>query len=110
MMAQVNATQFPHELIRVESFAEVAAADGLVHETSQEPTPFAFHPEDAIANWTFDVVELEESRGDGTSARQAGALGPARSQRPIGGTTARDRTGVDPQEPIDERSPNLQVS
>jgi hypothetical protein len=32
-----------------------------------------------------------------------------RSQRPVGGTSARDRTGVDPQEPIDERSPDLQT-
>ncbi len=32
-----------------------------------------------------------------------------RSQRPVGGTSARDRSGVDPQEPIDERSPDLQT-
>lgn len=32
-----------------------------------------------------------------------------RSGRPVGGTSARDRTGVDPQEPIDERSPDLQT-
>jgi hypothetical protein len=31
------------------------------------------------------------------------------SQRPVGGTSARDRTGVDPQGPIDERSPDLQT-
>jgi hypothetical protein len=31
------------------------------------------------------------------------------SGRPVGGTSARDRTGVDPQEPIDERSPDLQT-
>jgi hypothetical protein len=28
--------------------------------------------------------------------------------RSAGGSTARDRTGVDPQEPIDDRSPDLQ--
>jgi hypothetical protein len=32
-----------------------------------------------------------------------------RSGRPVGGTTARDRTGVDPQEPIDDSSPDLQT-
>jgi hypothetical protein len=32
-----------------------------------------------------------------------------RSQRPFGLTTARDRTGADPQEPIDEGSPDLQT-
>jgi hypothetical protein len=30
------------------------------------------------------------------------------SQRPTGGSTARGSTGVDPQEPIDDDSPNLQ--
>jgi len=29
------------------------------------------------------------------------------SQRPTGGSTARDSTGVDPQEPVDDSSPNL---
>jgi hypothetical protein len=38
---------------------------------------------------------------------QAGQQG--KSQRPVGGTSARDRTGVDPQEPIDESSPDLQT-
>jgi hypothetical protein len=42
--------------------------------------------------------------GDETHAGRYG-----KSQRPTGGTTARDRTGVDPQEPIDERSPDLQT-
>lgn len=42
--------------------------------------------------------------GGGTHAGRQG-----RSQRPTGGTSARDRTSVDPQEPIDERSPDLQV-
>lgn len=32
------------------------------------------------------------------------------SERPAGGSTARDRTGVDPQEPIDDSSPDLQQS
>jgi hypothetical protein len=35
--------------------------------------------------------------------------GEGQSQRPVGGTTARDRTGVDPQEPIDDESPDLQT-
>ena len=37
--------------------------------------------------------------------------GPAQgeSQRPTGGSTARDSTGVNPQEPIDDDSPNLQT-
>jgi hypothetical protein len=31
-----------------------------------------------------------------------------KSGRPAGGSTARDRTGIDPQDPIDSSSPNLQ--
>ena len=77
MMAQVNATQFPHKLIRVESLPEVTEAHRFVHQSSQEQAPFAFHPEEAVANRAFDIVELEESCGHGTSARQAGALRPA---------------------------------
>ena len=30
-----------------------------------------------------------------------------RGERPIGKSTARDTTGIDPQDPIDPRSPNL---
>jgi len=30
------------------------------------------------------------------------------SERPVGHSTARDSTGIDPQEPIDPESPNLQ--
>lgn len=34
--------------------------------------------------------------------------GKDKAGRPTGGSTARDRSGVDPQEPIDESSPDLQ--
>ncbi len=34
--------------------------------------------------------------------------GQGRSGRPTGGSTARDRTGIDPQDPISSSSPNLQ--
>jgi hypothetical protein len=34
--------------------------------------------------------------------------GEGKSGRPAGGSTARDRTAVDPQDPIDDSSPNLQ--
>jgi hypothetical protein len=77
MMAEVNARQFPYKLIRVKSLPEVTAADRFLHQPSQEHTPFAFHPEEAVANRAFDIVELEESCGHGTPARQAGALRPA---------------------------------
>lgn len=34
--------------------------------------------------------------------------GRGKAGRPVGGSTAPDRSGVEPQEPIDERSPDLQ--
>jgi hypothetical protein len=37
-----------------------------------------------------------------------GAEGRGKSGRPVGGSTARDRTGIDPQDPIDSTSPDLQ--
>jgi hypothetical protein len=37
-----------------------------------------------------------------------GGGGRGKSQRPAGGSTARDRTGIDPQEPINDSSPNFQ--
>jgi hypothetical protein len=39
---------------------------------------------------------------------EGGAETHGQSGRPVGGSTARDRTGIDPQDPIDSNSPNLQ--
>jgi len=51
-------------------------------------------------------------RGEDVSKQQHEAgrkdLGTkGKSDRPVGTSTARDSTGVDPQDPIDEESPNL---
>ena len=35
MMAQIDPTQFPHKLIRIESLPEVTAADRFVHQPGQ---------------------------------------------------------------------------
>lgn len=43
---------------------------------------------------------------DDGDERDGGTHG--KSQRPTGTSTARDRTGIDPQDPIDDSSPNLQ--
>jgi hypothetical protein len=50
-----------------------------------------------------DVVKEE---GKEPGRHDAGTKGP--SQRPVGTSDARNATGVDPQDPIDEESPNLQ--
>ncbi|MGI8448630.1 MAG: DUF6893 family small protein [Streptosporangiaceae bacterium] len=42
--------------------------------------------------------------GEQTDAGRQG-----KTQRPVGGTSPRDRTGVDPKGPIDESSPDLQT-
>ena len=42
--------------------------------------------------------------GEQTDAGRQG-----QTQRPVGGTSPRDRTGVDPKGPIDESSPDLQT-
>ncbi len=50
-----------------------------------------------------DIAEQEgkePGRSDGTAQGE--------SQRPTGSSTARDSTGVDPQEPVDGSSPSLQ--
>ncbi len=50
-----------------------------------------------------DVVNEE---GKEPGRQDAGTQGP--SERPVGTSTQRDATGVDPQDPIDPESPNLQ--
>jgi hypothetical protein len=49
--------------------------------------------------------ESERSPAPEPGRRDAALKGPAR--RPRGKSTARDSTSIDPQDPIDPRSPNL---
>ena len=49
--------------------------------------------------------ETERKAGPEPGRRDAGRKGP--SARPTGKSTARDTTSIDPQDPIDPRSPNL---
>ena len=49
----------------------------------------------------------EEERATGPEPGRHDAPPKGPSRRPRGGSTARDSTGIDPQEPIDPDSPNL---
>lgn len=60
-----------------------------------------------------DTGESSTKRGedvsddDGKEAGREGAGTQGASERPVGTSDARDSTGIDPQDPIDEDSPNL---
>jgi hypothetical protein len=47
-----------------------------------------------------------EDRGKEAGARDLGTDG-SRTERPKGGTSARESSGIDPQEPIDPGMPNI---
>jgi hypothetical protein len=77
MVAEVNAAQFPDKLIDVEIAAEMAAIDGLANQAREQIAPFFFHGQDLIAHRAFDIIELEQSCGNGTSAGEPAALRPS---------------------------------
>ena len=61
--------------------------------------------------WAQDAPGTGEAKDVIAEGKEPGRYdGPAQgeSQRPTGTSTARDSTGVDPQEPIDDDSPGLQ--
>jgi hypothetical protein len=68
----------------------------------QGPDLTGGHVGESITRRGEDVIEegKEPGRSDGPAQGE--------SQRPTGTSTARDSTGVDPQEPIDDDSPSLQ--
>lgn len=82
------------------------------NETQDEATGAAVQGPDLTGG---NVGESTTRRGEDVAAqdgKDAGRMdGPAQgqSQRPTGTSTARDSTGVDPQEPVDPDSPDLQM-
>jgi hypothetical protein len=61
-------------------------------------------PQDAGKS-TGSRGEDVKKRSQEAGRQDAGTAGP--TDRPVGTSTARDSTGVDPQEPIDPSSPDL---
>lgn len=49
----------------------------------------------------------EDEREEGSEPGRYDGPNEGQSERPTGGSTGRDSTGVDPQDPIDPESPNL---
>lgn len=64
-------------------------------------------PEGVGESKTRRGEDVAEQEGKETGRYDSGVAGVA--QRPYGGSTMRDSTGVDPQEPIDEDMPDLQT-
>jgi len=63
-------------------------------------------PKDVGESQTRRGEDIVKDEGKEAGRHDAGTQGP--TERPVGTSTARDSTGIDPQDPIDEKSPNLQ--
>lgn len=59
VMAQIDSTKLPDELIHIEICTQVPVSDGLANELRQQAAPLAFHGENLIPDRPFHVVELE---------------------------------------------------
>ncbi len=70
VVAQVDAAQFPDELLDVEVGPEVPQLDGPAGEAFQHAPPLGLNLDDLVADGAFDVVELEHRGGRRTSAGQ----------------------------------------
>ncbi|MGH2534869.1 MAG: hypothetical protein ACRDJW_21625 [Thermomicrobiales bacterium] len=61
-------------------------------------------PEDVGESITRRGEDIVKEEGKEAGREDAGMQGP--TERPVGTSTARDSTGIAPQEPIDEESPD----
>lgn len=80
MVIEVDAADFPDELINVEAAGQRSGRHGVPGQAPQQPTPFRFHRQQSHPHrlLVFDIIELEEAGGDGTAAPEACRLGPAK--------------------------------
>jgi hypothetical protein len=81
VMAQIYAAQFPHELVHIQAAPQLTERYRLANYLGQQIPPFAFHLLDFVPDWTFNVVELEQSGSHRTPARQTCALCPTEPVR-----------------------------
>ena len=91
MMREIDAAQFPYELIDIQIAAQMSKFNGALNELGEKLPPPGFHLENLVADASFDVVEFEEARCDRASARQARALGPS---KPAGKQSAQPRQTI----------------
>ena len=61
-------------------------------------------PKDVGESQTRRGEDIRDDEGKEPGREDAGTKGPA--ERPVGTSSARDFTGVDPQDPIDEDGPD----
>ena len=85
VMTQVNAAEFPHELLDIEIATQMSNLDRSLNEFGQQSAPLTFHFQDFVPDPALDVIELEQTSRDRTSTRQPRAIRPSEpiaNQRP----------------------------
>jgi len=65
------------------------------------------NPDDVGQSTTRSGEEMRDKDGKEAGRKDTGTQGP--TDRPVGESTMRDSTGIDPQDPIDPESPVLQT-
>jgi hypothetical protein len=88
MMAEINAAQFPHELINVQLAPQVSKLNRSLDELHQRLAPCGLHLEYFVPDPALDVVELEQTGSHRTPAWQPGPLRPS---KPIPNQRAQSR-------------------
>ena len=91
MMREIDAAQFPYELIDIEIAAQMSKLNRALNELGEKLPPPGFHFENLVADASFDIVEFKEPCSDRASARQSRALGPS---KPVGKQSAQARQTI----------------
>ena len=78
MMAEINAAQFPNELIDVQFAPQVAKLNCPLEQLHQRVAPCGFHLEYFVPDPPFNVVELKQTGSHRTPAGKAGSLRPSK--------------------------------
>jgi len=59
VMAQIDSTKLPDELVHVEIPAQMTMRDGFANELRQQSPPLALHRENLVPDRPLYVIELE---------------------------------------------------
>jgi hypothetical protein len=89
-------------------FPAVVALGGLIATQWQDAVRYLKIKQMSYGNGHPENVPARGRAAYPQHPTEAGRQGE--SGRPVGASSARDRTGVDPQDPIDSSSPNNQTS
>lgn len=77
MMAEIDGTQFPNKLVHVCVFRKLAEPFGLKDIGCELLPPLSFHCRGTSANFTLDIIKLEQCAGDRTTTGKTRATPPA---------------------------------